>query len=248
MLQANSDAGFNIGRIDADVYSLHRCIYIIDDNIEFKRSLNFVLNTAEISSWPFASAEDFLDNVANLEPAPILIDIRSQNMVGMELIEILLGRQINWPILAMTVHADIPTAVRALKMGAFEFLAKPPDTDLLLTAIQLAWDQLDRMKESEDVKRKSRQLIDTLTPRENEVIRVLISGVSNKIAAFCLSLSVRTIEMHRANALQKLKVKNIAEVVRLAQDAGIHAAPRTEYILPRSHDVVNKYGASACKI
>ena len=144
MLQANSDAGFNIGRIDAEVYSLHRCIYIIDDNIEFKRSLNFVLNTAEISSWPFASAEDFLDNVANLEPAPILIDIRSQNMVGMELIEILLGRQINWPILAMTVDADIPTAVRALKMGAFEFLAKPPDTDLLLTAIQLAWDHRTR--------------------------------------------------------------------------------------------------------
>lgn len=248
MIQANRDAGFNIGRKDAEVHSLHRCIYVIDDSIEFKRSLNFVLKTAEISSWPFVSAEDFLDNLANLEPAPILIDIRLQNMVGMKLMEILLGRQINWPILAMTVHADIPTAVRTLKMGAFEFLEKPFDTDLLLTAIQLAWDELDRMKESEDVIRKARQLIDTLTPRETEVIRALIGGVSNKIAAFHLSLSVRTIEMHRANALQKLKVKNIAEVVRLAQDAGIDAAPRTECILTRGRDVVNIDGSSACKI
>lgn len=230
MIQANRDAGFNIGRKDAEVHALHRCIYVIDDKIEFQRSLNFVLKTAEISSWLFASAEDFLDNLANLEPAPILIDVRLQNMDGMELMEIILGRQINWPILAMTVHADIPTAVRALKMGAFEFLEKPFDAGLLLTAIQLAWDELDRMKESEDVISKARQLLDTLTPRETEVIRALIGGVSNKIAAFHLSLSVRTIEMHRANALQKLKVKNIAEVVRLAQDAGIDAAPRTECI------------------
>ncbi len=229
MIQANRDAGFNIRRNDAEVHSLHRCIYVIDDSIEFKRSLNFLLKSAEISSWQFVSAEDFLDNLANLEPAPILIDVGLQNMDGMELMEIILGRQMNWPILAMTLHADIPTAVRALKMGAFEFLEKPFDIGQLVTAVQLAWDELDRMKESEDVMRKARQLLDTLTPRETEVIRALIGGVSNKIAAFHLSLSVRTIEMHRANALQKLKVKNIAEVVRLVQYAGISPAPLAEW-------------------
>ncbi|MES2781672.1 MAG: response regulator [Pseudomonadota bacterium] len=196
-------------------------IYVIDDDPELRRSLNFLLSTAGFVSWPFASATDFLDNLSNLKPAPILVDVRMEPISGLELIAILSERGIKWPVIVMTGHAKIPVAVQAIRLGATEFLEKPFAFESLETSLHTAMSDLAAIAIAEERGSKSRRLFGSLTPRELEVMKELMNGASNKVAAYNLSLSVRTIEMHRANALTKLESRSIAEVVRIANDAGL---------------------------
>ena len=137
---------------------------------------------------------------------------------------ILRDRGIEWPVIAMTAHGNIPVAVQALKLGAIEFLEKPFEFEALETCLQYAFAQLAAVKKTVAVRNNARRRFETLSPRESEVASALMQGMSNKTAAHLLSLSVRTIEMHRANALTKLEVKSIAEVVRLASDAELPSA------------------------
>ncbi len=199
-------------------------VYVIDDDSEVRRSLHFLLSTAGLVSWPFASAADFLDNLETLEPAPLLLDIRMPEIDGVQLMNILRDRGIEWPVIAMTAHGNIPVAVQALKLGAIEFLEKPFEFEALETCLQYAFAQLAAVKKTVAVRNNARRRFETLSPRESEVASALMQGMSNKTAAHLLSLSVRTIEMHRANALTKLEVKSIAEVVRLASDAELPSA------------------------
>lgn len=194
-------------------------VYVIDDESEVRRSLHFLLSTADLVSWPFASAADFLDNLDTLEPAPILLDIRMPKIDGVQLMNMLRERGIDWPVIAMTAHGDIPIAVQVIKLGAIEFLEKPFRFEALEACLQNAFSQLAVGNETVAARNAARGLFALLSPRETEVMDVLMQGISNKVAANQLSLSVRTIEMHRANALAKLNVKSIAEVVRLANAA-----------------------------
>lgn len=199
-------------------------VYVIDDDSEVRRSLHFLLSTAGLVSWPFASAADFLDNLEVLEPAPILLDIRMPEIDGVQLMNILLDRGIEWPVIAMTAHGNIPVAVQTIKLGAIEFLEKPFEFEALETCLHYAFAQLAAARRTVAVRENARRLFETLSPRETEVASILMQGMSNKTAAHLLALSVRTIEMHRANALTKLEVKSIAEVVRLASDAELPSA------------------------
>lgn len=199
-------------------------VYVIDDESEVRRSLHFLLSTANMVSWPFASACDFLDSLDSLEPAPILLNIRMPKIDGVELMNRLRERDIDWPVIAMTAHGDIPIAVQVIKLGAIEFLEKPFEFETLQACLQNAFSQLAAGTKTVVVRNAARDLFGLLSPRETEVINVLMQGISNKAAAHDLSLSVRTVEMHRANALAKLKVKSIAEVVRLANDAELTSA------------------------
>lgn len=221
MLYLPVESPFIENRAGTLIRQLTDSIYVIDDEPEIRKSLQFVLATADIASWPFASAADFLDNLPHLDPAPILIDVRLPSVDGLELMKILAARGIDWPVIVMTAHADIPTAVSAIKLGALDLLEKPIDFDLLIQLLQLAFAQLIENKQSQNLKRNAQLLFKMLSPREAEVIGALIGGLSNKAVAFRLSLSVRTIEMHRANAIVKLRVKSIAEVVKLAYRAEI---------------------------
>ena len=198
-------------------------VYVIDDDVQIRRSLHFVLSTAGFVSWSFSSASDFLDSLPALKPAPILIDVRMPNIDGFELIAMLNERDIRWPMIVMSAHADIPAAVQSIKLGATEFLEKPFEFEALEAALNHAVNQLSNLQLAEATRTNSPALFQSLSPRELEVMMLLMDGLSNKIVAYRLSLSVRTIEMHRANALAKLKVRSIAEVVRLARDAGIAA-------------------------
>ncbi len=200
-------------------------VYVIDDESEVRRSLHFLLSTAGLVSWPFASASDFLDNLEELEPAPILLDIRMPDIDGIQLMNMLRDRGIEWPVIVMTAHGDIPIAVQVIKLGAMEFLEKPFEFEALELCLQNAFARLAAVKEADAVRNIARSRFELLSPRETEVVNVLMQGISNKAAAHVLSLSVRTIEMHRANALTKLEVKSIAEVVRLANDAELPSAP-----------------------
>ena len=193
---------------------------MVDDDVAVRRSLQFLLSTAGFTSWPFSCAFDFLDNLPNLRPAPILLDINMPEIDGMDLLSELANREITWPVIAMTGHANIPVAVQAIKNGAVDLLEKPLDFDVLEAALGDAVERLSNAKDSEETRRNARLLIERLSSRETEILALLIDGLPNKVAAHHLSLSVRTVEMHRANALQKLNVKSIAAVLHLEKDAG----------------------------
>lgn len=195
------------------------CVYVIDDESEVRKSLHFLLSTAGLVSWPFASAQDFLDNLNDLSPAPILLDIRMPNLDGIELMTMLPDRGVNWPIIVISAHGDIQVAVKSIKLGAIEFLEKPFEFEALEPCLQSAFVQLESLHDRYALRNAARERFALLSPRETEVITVLIRGTANKTAAHLLDLSVRTVEMHRANALSKLKVKSLAEVVHLASDA-----------------------------
>lgn len=194
-------------------------VYIIDDESDVRRSLHFLLSTIGLVSWPFASAQDFLDNFAALEPAPILLDIRMPAIDGLQLMSMMRQRGVKWPIIIISAHGDIQVAVKAIKLGAIEFLEKPFEFEALDACLKTAFAQLSELNDSFAARNTARAAFALLSPRENEVIKVLMQGIPNKTAAHMLDLSVRTVEMHRANALAKLHVKSIAEVIRLARAA-----------------------------
>ena len=196
-------------------------VYIIDDESEVRRSLHFLLSTNGLVSWPFASAQDFLDSFTALEPAPILLDIRMPDVDGLELMSTMRERGINWPIIIISGHGDIQVAVQAIKLGAIDFLEKPFEFEALDICLRSAFAQLAELNHSFTERNTSRAAFGLLSPRECEVINVLMRGIPNKTVAHMLDLSVRTVEMHRANALAKLKVKSIAEVIRLANAADL---------------------------
>jgi two-component system, LuxR family, response regulator FixJ len=200
-------------------------VYVIDDDIEVRRSLHFLLSTIGFVSWPFACASDFLDNLPSLQPAPILLDIRMPDIDGIQLMRILSDRGINWPTIVITAHAGIPTAVQATKLGAIDYFEKPFDFLELKCSVRSAIEQLATIRRANETKENARRLLSALSPREMEVLVLLVEGLSNKAAAYRLSLSVRTVEMHRANALHKLGIQRVAEAVLLLHEGRITLAP-----------------------
>lgn len=198
-----------------------RIIYVVDDDIGVRRSLHFMLSSQFMSVWPFGSAADFIDQLSMLIPAPVLLDIRMANIDGLQLLEILRERGVSWPVIILTAHGDVGVAVRAMKLGAIEFLEKPFAPELLDNAIDHAFALLEQTEHLMSERDRARHRIGQLTVREAEAMAILMEGVPNKEVAYRLNLSVRTVEMHRANALVKLGVKSIAEVVRLANVGGL---------------------------
>lgn len=200
---------------------IRRAIYVIDDDSDVRKSLHFRFANSFINVWPFATAADFLENLAFLTPAPILLDVRMADIDGLQLLQMLVDRAVKWPVVIITAHGDVGVAVKAMKLGAIEFLEKPYDPDALDSAIDQAFALLDQSQNVDTARDEARHKIERLAKRERETIAILMEGVSNKEVAHRLGLSVRTVEMHRAKALAKLDVKSIAEVVRLATVGGI---------------------------
>ena len=194
-------------------------VYVIDDDSDVRRSLHFLLSTIRLKSWPFASVQDFLDNFDGLAPAPILLDIRMPNIDGLRLMSVLGERGIDWPVIIMSAHGDIQVAVKATKLGAIEFLEKPFEFSVLESSLRVAFTQLANDHGNIAARIAARAAFALLSAREHDVIQALMQGVANKAVAHMLDLSVRTVEMHRANALAKLQVKSIAEIIRLAHEA-----------------------------
>jgi len=194
-------------------------VYVVDDDPEIRKSLSFLLAATGVTVRPFARAADFLAQVSELPPAPLLLDIRMPEIDGLQVLAMLKDRSVDWPVIIMSAHGDIKAAVQAMKLGAIEFLEKPFQPEMLDEAIDRAFDLVNTNGESMQSRDGARRLIDRLSPREREVISVLMKGVLNKIAAHRLGLSVRTIEMHRSHALVKLGLRSIAEVITLATTA-----------------------------
>lgn len=193
-------------------------IYVIDDDGEMRKSLHYLLATSGIASWPFVNGADFFEALPSLQPAPILLDIRMLGMDGLEILAELQARNVHWPVIVMSGHGDITIAVRAMKLGAIEFLEKPFETEALEASIDIAQEKLCAKLAREAEHAEAKYRLSLLTPRERQVINSLSTGVANKQVAFQMGLSTRTVEMYRASALTKLRSKSIAEVAVLLRE------------------------------
>lgn len=199
-------------------------VYVVDDDRDVRRSLSFMLGTSDTRSHPFGSGADFLDALADLTPGCVLLDLKMPRMDGFQVMAELARRDIDWPVIVMTGYGEVPTAVRAMKQGAVDFIEKPFSEEALLGCLSTAFALLDERETTNRRRRAARERVAQLTARETEVLQGLLAGDSNKQLAERLGISLRTVEMHRGNMMDRLEVANLAEALTLALEAGMTAA------------------------
>ena len=198
-------------------------IHVIDDDEGVRDSLCVLLETKGYTTTAHGSCQDFLSNLSVADALCVVADMRMPEMGGLDLQKHLLEKSIDLPFIVITGHGNVPSAVQALKSGAVDFIEKPLKTDLFLAAINRAVEsRRGRLKMTEGVS-SARQRIAALTPREHDVLRHLIAGHPNKIIAFELGISARTVENHRARLMVKMQADSLAELVRISLEAGVAA-------------------------
>ena len=194
---------------------------MVDDDRDVRCSISFMLNAAELRSRPFASGTDFLDSLDDLDPGCILLDVRMPEVDGFQVMAELARERVNWPVIVMTGHGEVPVAVRAMKLGAVDFIEKPFDEELLMGSLERAFALLKERDDSAERRRRGEERLAILTPRERQILQGLMAGLSNKLLARRLDISLRTVEMHRANMMDRLKVGSLAEALTIAVQAGV---------------------------
>lgn len=209
--------------------------YIVDDNHQIRMSMSFILDSFGIPHQMFETGEAFLDQLGTLSPGPVLLDIRMSGIDGIGVLAALAGRGVKWPVIMMTGHGDVGIAVTAMKMGAIEFLEKPFNPETLVDSLARGFDILSQVSHVEQQQAAARSRLAALTPRESDVVHSLIDGSANKIVAYKLGLSPRTVEMHRANAFAKLGLRSVADLIRVVSAAGTAGAARIDTGTSLSH-------------
>ncbi len=193
-------------------------IHVIDDDAIIRDSVALVLARNGYCVQTHDSAPEFLDRVDADSTACVITDVCMPGMSGIELLAKLKDRGLVFPVIIITANADVPLAVEAIKRGAFDFIEKPFDDEGLLAALR---DALIQNGGTEDRKRDVAVMakLESLTDRENEVLACLLKGSPNKIIAYELGISPRTVEVHRANIMHKMKASSLAELVRMSVSA-----------------------------
>ena len=196
-------------------------VFIIDDDPSARRGLTRLVRAAGMDVESFASAGDFLESGKHDRPGCIVLGVRMPEMTGPELQEELSKAEYSMPIIFLSAHGDVETTAEAMKQGAVDFLTKPVDRDDLLEAIRvsLAKDAENRAQRAELSAINER--INSLTPREYEVMTYVATGMLNKQIAAELGISEETVKIHRGRVMQKLRIVSVAELVRLCEKAGI---------------------------
>ena len=214
--------------MDANTMLHERCVHIVDDEAEVRDALSLLLSTAQIESRSYGSAEDYMTSNPLKDPACILLDNQLPGMSGIELLRRIVAATTDSTIIMITAYGDVPTAVLAMKAGAFHFVQKPFDAEALLVTVEEA---LSRSDEAGDPPLemkgfKARQAL--LTQREREVLALLLEGLPTKLIAHQLRISSRTAEHHRAAVIQKMQARNISHLMRMAFIAkNLKSAERT---------------------
>jgi two-component system response regulator FixJ len=194
----------------------HCTVHVVDDDAVLRRSLRFLLGSVEWRVRLHASAEEFLDAVAGSPlPACVLLDIRMPSMSGLELQQVLRERGIDIPIVFMTGHADVSMAVQALKSGAVDFIEKPFKDQVVLDAVAAAIRRSAEALQERQVRDDALALLGALSPREQEVAKLVARGQPNKIVASTLGISEKTVHIHRQHVMEKAGVSSAAELARL---------------------------------
>jgi two-component system, LuxR family, response regulator FixJ len=196
-------------------------VHIIDDDDALRESLAFLLGTARIEVQSHASAAAFLDQLQDLNLGCIITDVRMPGLSGIDLLRRLKERKIGVPVIVITGHGDVPLAVEAMKYGAVDFLEKPFDDEVLLATVQSAL----REREGSSKRLTERAAIENrlaaLSKRERDVLGGLVGGRANKQIAFDLGISPRTVEIYRANLMEKMRAASLSDLVRMALIAEI---------------------------
>jgi two-component system response regulator FixJ len=203
-------------------------VHVVDDDPAVRRSLERLLDAAGFHVFSYQSPAAFLNAASGLSAGCVLLDIRMPGVDGLEVQARLNRLRVNLPVIVMTGHGDVPSAVRAMKAGAVDFLEKPFDDETLLNAIGGAFAKASRLIGGDREAVRAAQRIATLSPREREVLDALLAGRQNKVIAFDLNISVRTVEVHRARMMERLGTKQFADAIRLAVMATLAPRNRAE--------------------
>ena len=195
-------------------------VYIIDDDEAMRDSLEFLLGAADFDVSLFESAQHFLDALPRIDFGCVVSDVRMPGIDGIELLQRLKADRRSFPVLIMTGHGDVPLAVEAMKLGAVDFLEKPFEDDRLIGMIEIALQQAEAGARSEAATLDIAARVESLSPRERQVMEGLVAGLSNKQIAREYDISPRTIEVYRANVMTKMEAGSLSELVRLAMRAG----------------------------
>lgn len=191
-------------------------VYIVDDDDDFRDSVRLLCESVDLDVETFDSARGFLDVFEPSMHGCLVLDIRMPGMSGLELQEELNSRQAKLPIVFITGHGDVPMAVGAMKSGAFDFLSKPFSHQDLLDRIHAALaGEAERWAEDDEFRELSERQ-ERLTPRESEVMELVVEGLANKVIANRLGISQRTVEIHRSQVMEKMEAGSLAELVRMA--------------------------------
>jgi FixJ family two-component response regulator len=200
-------------------------VFLVDDDADVLKALRRLVRASGYDSREFASAEDFLREHDASLPGCAVFDVAMPDLDGLALQQALAASGVERPIIFLTGRGDIQTTVRAMKAGAVDFLTKPVDADAFLAAIDHAREQETREREARAEVNSFTARLATLTPREREVLGHVIAGRLNKQIAYDLGTVEKTIKVHRSRMMEKMGVRSLAELVRMAERAGIEAQP-----------------------
>lgn len=191
-------------------------VYVVDDDPAIRRSLERLLDSVGFRIATYATPMAFLAAADDLAMGCVLLDLRMPKMDGLEVQARLLHINPDLPVIVITAQADVQAAVRAMKAGAVDFIEKPYSDDVLIAAIESALQTGAAKGRADDIAAAAALLIGTLSPREREVLDALVIGQPNKVIAFNLGLSVRTVEVHRSRMMDRLGVRQLGQAVRLS--------------------------------
>ncbi|MBC9030786.1 response regulator [Sphingomonas sp. JC676] len=190
-------------------------VYVIDDDEGARHSLEFLIDCAGFKVRTYPSADVFLQAGPPLDHACVVTDVRMPGMSGVELVAALKRRGAAVPVIMITGHADVPLAIQAMKAGVADFIEKPFNDDAILDAIRSAFAQQEGRDEVSAERDQIVERMALLSPREREVVEGLVAGHANKVIAFDLDISARTVEVYRANAMMKMQARSLSELVRM---------------------------------
>lgn len=197
-----------------------RVIHLVDDDEAIRHSASFMLRHAGFRVKTYVDGVAFLEQVEAAERGCILLDVQMPKMDGLEVQEALNQRGVAMPVIVLTGHGDVGVAVRAMKAGAVDFVEKPYAKQTLVDALTRAFERMETRRKEEVLADEARGLIERLTAREKEVLLGLVDGNTNKAIAEQLEISPRTVEIHRANVMEKMEASSLSTVLRIAFAAG----------------------------
>ena len=199
-------------------------VFVVDDDVSVRESLELLIKFAGWQPETFSSAEEFLARPRSLTPSCLVLDVSLPDLNGLELQKLIAGDRSDMPIIFITGHGDVPMTVQAMKAGAIEFLMKPFDDEVLLSAIRNSIKRSAAVLDEEAELQALRDNYASLTPREQEIMRLVVAGMLNKQIGMKLGISEITVKAHRGKAMQKMKAGSLADLVKIAVRLGLAPA------------------------
>lgn len=200
-----------------------RNIHLVDDDEAIRHSASFMLRHAGFNVRTYKDGLQFLDSVDQESQGCVLLDVRMPGMDGLAVLRALEENGVTMPVIVLTGHGDVSVAVEAMKSGAMDFIEKPYDKQTLLAAINATFNSLEESESARSQEMIAQGMIALLTPRERDVLERLVGGMTNKAIAEELSISARTVEIHRSHVMEKLKADSLSAALRIAFNAKLSA-------------------------